>query len=171
MSPKLKKEKLVHINREHFKKALLHEGKSQKEIAENVCYTSEAYFSRKLSQGIISKEWLFKMADYLNISRSYLSGDSNVEQTRLAEERNELSEMGQRRILNKFMISRGFEDSFCDDLTETDLTNIEYFIALTTKYHTDIISDMVGYDVSLEKHIAQLEKRISILEDNNSSGS
>lgn len=169
MTPSLKKEKLVKINKDHFQKALKDSAITQKEIAENILYTSDAYFCRKLSQGIISKDWLYKLADCLNVSREYLTGESDDYITRLAERRNEITANNQRKPLNEFMISRGFNDGLCDDLTEDDLDNIEMFISMTAKSHENIISNMISNQQDMLAEMKKLQKQIKAIKGNNSS--
>ena len=168
MSPAKRKEKLIQIDKKRFKELVSNSDKTQKEIAENVLYTSEAYFSRKLTQGIIDKDWLYRIADYLNVSRSYLSGESDQPLTRLAERREKITEADPRILLNEFMISRGFPDHYCDDITEDELADIEGYVYTTVKYHKNMISEMVNYGIELENHIKKLETRIKTLEDNSS---
>ncbi len=168
MSPVKRKERLIHIDQNRFRKAIADRGVSQKEIAFNVIHTSEAYFSRKLSSGIIDKDWLYEIADYLDVSRSFLTGESDVYITRLAERRNEISASDAKVMLTEFMISRGYPDHYCDDLNDTDLNNIEEFISGVVTTHEDIIGNTFDYGLALEQRIAELEKRIKVLEDNNS---
>ena len=168
MSPVKKKEKLIQIDKDNLKTAIATQGTSQKEIAENLLFTSEAYFSRKLSTGTIDKEWLFKIADFLNVSRAYLTGESKEFITRTAERRNEISASDAKALLTEFMISKGFADNYCDDLNDSDLDNIAEFISAVVSTHENIISNMVSYGQTLEQQIAELEKRIVALEDNNS---
>ena len=168
MSPAKKKEKLIQIDKEKLKAAIAAQGTSQKEIAEKLLFTSEAYFSRKLSAGTIDKEWLYKIADYLNVSRAYLTGESEEFITRTAERRNAISASDAKALLTEFMISKGFADNYCNDLTDSDLDNIAEFISAVVSTHENIISNMVSYGQTLEQHIAELEKRIEALEDNTS---
>ena len=103
----------------------------------------------------------YEIADYLNVSRSYLTGESNAFITRLAEKRTELSAADSRSFLNDFMISRGFAENYCNSLNDADLDHIEEFIAYVAKTHENVISNMVSYG-------QLLEERIKALEDNNS---
>ena len=168
MSPAKRKEKLIQISKTNFRKALAESNVSQKEIAEQLLFTSEAYLSRKLAAGSIDKEWLYKIADYLNVSRSYLTGESEEFITRLAERRNEITSSDAKALLTEFMISKGFSADYCDSLTDSDLDHIAEFISGVVTTHENIILNMVNNTLALEKHIAELEKRMQALEDNSS---
>lgn len=145
MSPAKRKEKTIKIDKDRFKSILTLSKVKQKDIA-NMLYTSEAYFSRKIAQGEIDKDWMYKICDYLDVSVEYLTGESDGAYPRITDKYFEVQKIGVRTILNQFMIAYGVADGYCDVLTDDDLFHIQKYIwEMAYLHHLD-------FDSMVDKH-------------------
>ena len=157
MSPVKKKERLSPISRERFKSCVKDSKHSQRDIAAAL-FTTEAYLSRRLKEGMIDRDCFHKICEMLNISPEYLSGESDTATTMLASRR---SKINGKDCIRDFMISRGFDEHFCDELTPEDLDNIEYHILYSIKHHGSVLGDAFDRLTEMENRIKELEKKDS----------
>ena len=71
--------KMIEIKSEQLKIFIREHRFTQKEFAHDVLNTSENYLARRMSKGIISKLWIFQIANYFEISLNslteYLTGE------------------------------------------------------------------------------------------------
>lgn len=149
------------IIKERFKEILKESGITQKQLAEELDITPE-HLTRCLTKGKISKTWLFAIAKYLDISEKYLTGEIDTALTYLAEHRKDFDSLD---AIKQFMISRGFPKNYCDNLNDSLLMDIEYFISYICEYHESPLGNMADNEISMAQQIRELDKRISELED------
>lgn len=106
---------------------------TQKDLAEKLDISKE-HLNRCLSKGIISKTWLLAICNYLDVSTDYLSGESKIALTRLAQRR---SEIDGNFILSEYAKFLGFAKEQFNRLTLNDIEDINEFITfkISQSYH------------------------------------
>lgn len=155
------KETFLPIIKERFKTVLKESGKTQKQLAAELFITPE-HLTRCLSNGKISKTWLYAIAKSLNISEKYLTGESDDALYYWAEHRKDYDSLD---AIKNFMISRGFPENYCDNLNKSLLSDIEYFISYACEHHESPLGNMADNEIALSKRIMELDERISELEE------
>ncbi|MBP3339411.1 MAG: helix-turn-helix transcriptional regulator [Lachnospiraceae bacterium] len=105
MSPRLKEERYSLINYKRLKELMKEENVTLQQLSEsiNVNYPN---LCRNLTKGKIQTEWLNSIADYLDISVQYLSGETDIKLRRFVDEKNKYNS---RELLSLYLISRGFQ--------------------------------------------------------------
>lgn len=160
MSPKRKKyERLVKIIPERIKAVIPLSGMSQSDFAQDIIGKSAEHFNRTYKTGEIDEDWLNKICDKCDISSDYLTGVINEPVSRFGEKR---VKADGRKGLKEFMLSRGYEPSVIDRLSNDQLNDIEYIIDYMIKNPKESVLD------NMADSIQELMQRIKVLEDNSS---
>ena len=153
--------KMIKFDPERLKSIFEEANITQTELA-NLLEISQRHLNRIINEGEMKKTMLQTIADHLNISIEYLSGNVDIDRGYYGQRRWEHQfGTGEKTFLNDFMIAHGFNDGYCDNLTNDDLQNICDFIHFTVKGNHDIIGNFVDNLIQHEERIKELEKQLA----------
>lgn len=120
------KETFLPIIKERFKKALKDAGKTQKQLSEEL-FISPEHLTRCLTKGKISRPWLMAIAQALNISEKFLSGETDTEFLFWADHRNDHNI---EELLSNYMVSLGWSPAQQAELSSDDWEKIKLAIKM-----------------------------------------
>lgn len=131
------KDAFVTVSKQRIKELLKERGITQKELANDLDITPE-HLTRCLTKGRISKTWLLAIAQYLDVSVSYLAGMSEMELTQFAELRNEALQRTDN-ILNELFLLLGFSSEQYKELPDYEIENLKSDFSLAIAYRLQIV--------------------------------
>lgn len=136
------KDAFVTVSKQRIKELLKERGITQKELANDLDITPE-HLTRCLTKGRISKTWLLAIAQYLDISSSYLAGMSEMELSRFAELRKEAIERTDD-ILNEVFLLLGFSSEQYKELPDYEIENLKCDFSLAIAYRLQMARQKKG---------------------------